>query len=177
MGVIMDNLLNIYRYYSQCNKSINANIFKILKENNGIYNKKTFGYYQSINDILFHVFDVDLSWFNDLKGIINSKIFEEEIFLNYNEIIEPINPYKSIKEFEKDRIILDDLIIRFVNELDIKHLDKRIFYKNNKTKMVWEVLIHIFNHQTHHRGQISEILDENKIENDFSNMIRYEIIE
>jgi uncharacterized damage-inducible protein DinB len=152
-------------------------MLKTLKENDSIYNKKIFGYYKSINDILFHVFDVDLSWFNDLKGIIDSKIFKEEIFANYNENIEPVNPYKSINEFEKDRIILDDLIIRFTNDLNIEHLDKSIFYKNNKTKMVWEVLIHTFNHQTHHRGQISEILDENKIENDFSNMIRYEIIE
>jgi uncharacterized damage-inducible protein DinB len=69
------------------------------------------------------------------------------------------------------------LIIKFISELDIKYLDKKIFYKDNKTRTVWEILIHTFNHQTHHRGQISEILDENKIENDFSNMIRYEIIE
>ncbi|WP_414705227.1 hypothetical protein [Pseudobacteroides sp.] len=31
----------------------------------------------------------------------------------------------------------------------------------------------MFNHQTHHRGQISQILDSLKIANDYSNMIRY----
>ncbi|MDR2194393.1 MAG: hypothetical protein LBP19_08010 [Treponema sp.] len=172
----MDSALNIYKYYSQCNKNINANMINILKEHDGMYNKKIVGYYESINDILFHIFDVDLSWFNDLKGIIDSDIFEEELFEKFDETVKPVNPYTMIHEFEQDRIILDDLIIKFINELDIKDIYKKICYKNNKTKTVWEILIHTFNHQTHHRGQISEILDEHTIENDFSNMIRYEIM-
>jgi uncharacterized damage-inducible protein DinB len=171
----MDILINIYKYYSQCNKNINGKILEILKENDAIYNKKISGYYKSINDILSHILDVDLSWLNDIKDIINSKIFEEEIFKNFDANIEPINPYKTMNEFARDRIILDELIITFVHELSVKDLEKKILYKDNKTKNVWEILIHTFNHQTHHRGQISEILDENGIENDFSNMIRYEI--
>ena len=30
---------------------------------------------------------------------------------------------------------------------------------------------HRFNHQTHHRGALSQLLDEGKIENDFSNLL------
>ncbi|MDR1230560.1 MAG: hypothetical protein LBK61_04060 [Spirochaetaceae bacterium] len=172
----MDILLNIYKYYAQCNKAINVNMLKILKENAGIYNRKISGYYKSVNDILFHILDVDLSWMSDLKDVIHSKIFEEEIFLHFNANIEPVNQYKDINEFEKDRIILDALIIKFIDNLDIEDLQKKLVYKNNKIKRVWEILIHTFNHQTHHRGQISEILDGNMIENDFSNMIRYEIM-
>ena len=171
----MDSSLKIFKYFSQCNKYINTNMIKVLKENENIFNKKLNGHYKSINDILFHIYDVDLSWLNDLKSEIKSEIFEENVFKNFNENIEPINPYKILSDYEKDRLILDILIIDFINKLDEKDLIKFISYKNKEDKMVWEILIHTFNHQTHHRGQISEILDENGIKNDFSNMIRYDI--
>jgi uncharacterized damage-inducible protein DinB len=165
---------NILEYYSQCNKYINIKMIKILKENNNIFTKTIPGYYKSINDILFHILSVDLSWTNDLKEIINSKKYEEKIYREFDDNNE-INPYKSIIDFENDRIILDDLIIKYIKEINLNDLEKEIKYKNNKNKNVWEILIHTFNHQTHHRGQISQILDENGMENDFSNMIRYDI--
>jgi uncharacterized damage-inducible protein DinB len=163
---------DILKYYSHCNKYININIIKILKENDYVFSKTITGYYKNINDILFHILSVDLSWTNDLKEIMKSKIFEEKIYKEFNDGND-INPYKSIIYFESDRIILDDLLIEYVNEINLNDLEKEIKYKNNTRKKAWEILIHMFNHQTHHRGQISQILDENGIENDFSNMIRY----
>ena len=38
-------------------------------------------------------------------------------------------------------------------------------------KVFWKAIIHFFNHQTHHRGQIAEMLDILQIENDYSNMV------
>ncbi|GHU26959.1 hypothetical protein FACS1894172_19320 [Spirochaetia bacterium] len=164
---------DILEYYSQCNKYININIIKTLKENNYIFNKSLTGYYKNINDILFHILTVDMSWTNDLKEITKSTVFEEKIYKEFNDEND-INPYKSIIDFENDRIILDDLLIEYVNEINLNDLEKELILKNNKRKKVWEILIHTFNHQTHHRGQISQIIDENGIENDFSNMIRYD---
>ncbi len=34
-----------------------------------------------------------------------------------------------------------------------------------------DVFLHLFNHQTHHRGQISVLLDQLGVENDYSNLI------
>ena len=151
-------------------------MLKVLKENEGIFNKRISGYYKNINDILFHVLDVDVSWMSDIKGTVNSKIFDDEIFKNFNGKAEPINPYEKLNEFEMDRNKLDGLIINFVDELNRGDLEKQIFLENGKTKRTWEILIHMFNHQTHHRGQISEILDENGIKNDFLNTIRHDIV-
>ncbi|MDR3336201.1 MAG: hypothetical protein LBT16_03255 [Treponema sp.] len=169
----MKVLADVFDYYAQCNKLINTNLLEIIKAND-IFNKTLPGYYKSINDILFHILDVDLSWMSDLKQTIDSEIYEEALFKSFDEK-NSTNPYKTIIGFEKDRIKLDNLFIKFVHELRAQELEKAITYKPDKTKKVWEVLIHTFNHQTHHRGQISQILDENGINNDFSNMIRYDI--
>ena len=170
-GRIVDHIMNVLEYYAQCNKLINKNMLKIVHENT-IFNKNITGYYKSINEILFHILTVDLSWTNDLKEIKYSEIFEEQLYKNFDENND-ISPYKSITDFEYDRITLDELIIKFVKELNEKDMEKTIVYKNNIPKTTWEILIHMFNHQTHHRGEISQILDESGIDNDFSNMIRY----
>jgi uncharacterized damage-inducible protein DinB len=163
----------VIKYFAKCNKHINNNLIEILRSND-IFNKELVGYYKKINDILFHILVVDLSWTNDLKGIIKSEIFNDVLYKDFNENINE-SFYKSVIDFEKDRNHLDDLLIKFVNDIKSDDLEKIITYKNNSIKKVWQVLVHIFNHQTHHRGQISEILDENGIENDYSNMIRYDI--
>jgi len=172
----MATIINIFDYFSQCNKYINVNMLEIIKENN-IYNKALTGYFKNINEILFHIFDVDLSWTNDLKQKINSDIFQNELYVKFDENVNIVNPYKNIIDFETDRFILDDLLIKFIKELDEGDLAENIIVDKtkNKSKSICEILIHTFNHQTHHRGQISQILDENRIENDFSNMIRYNI--
>jgi uncharacterized damage-inducible protein DinB len=38
-------------------------------------------------------------------------------------------------------------------------------------KPAWRALLHFFNHQTHHRGQVSVLLDQMSVTNDFSNLI------
>ncbi|MDR1210717.1 MAG: hypothetical protein LBK40_00645 [Spirochaetaceae bacterium] len=172
-GKYMDVLSHIFNHYSRCNKFINAAMLETIKQHD-IFNKPVSGHYKSINDILFHILDVDVSWIHDLREIIHSKIYEEEIFKTYDENSYE-NPYKNVSDFERDRMRLDDLLIEFTAGLSARELEKTILYKNTKTKRAWEVLIHTFNHQTHHRGQISQILDENGIANDFSNMIRIEI--
>ena len=168
----MAEIADVLEYYSRCNKGINTGMIKIIKEND-IFNKTFPGYYKTINEILFHILAVDLSWTSDLRQIIVSDVFENELYKNFDDH-NNISPYKSIIEFERDRTTLDDLLIKFIKEIDQKDLEKELPYKNKKNKTSWEILIHMFNHQTHHRGQISQILDENNISNDFSNMIRYD---
>ena len=167
-------ILDILEYYSQCNKYINLDMIKIIKENN-FFDKAIIGYFKNIGDILFHILDVDLSWTNDLKQKINSKIFENNLYKNFNENASIINTYKSIIDFEIDRINFDNLLVELIKGMDKEQIEEEITVSNYQTKTVWEILIHTFNHQTHHRGQISQILDENGINNDFSNMIRYDI--
>ena len=48
-------------------------------------------------------------------------------------------------------------------------------YKNwdgkEMQKPSWLVLLHMFNHQTHNRGQIALILDQMGVDNDYSGII------
>jgi uncharacterized damage-inducible protein DinB len=70
---------------------------------------------------------------------------------------------------------MDDLIKEMVEEFSEEQYNQRVTYKDLKgkkqNKIVYHILLHLFNHQTHHRGQVALLLDQLKIENDYSNLI------
>jgi uncharacterized damage-inducible protein DinB len=67
---------------------------------------------------------------------------------------------------------LDDIIINFVNELSSNDLETKILWKDWEGNIIEKKLgiyiMHMFNHETHHRAQISLYLDTLGKENDFS---------
>jgi len=57
---------------------------------------------------------------------------------------------------------LDELIVHFTATVDNGALDSNLSYSNTKgvrsTRNLHALLIHFFNHQTHHRGQVTTLL-------------------
>jgi uncharacterized damage-inducible protein DinB len=66
----------------------------------------------------------------------------------------------------------DSVISGFVDEIDDENMDFIIKYNNYRGEPVeaaaWKLLLTIFNHQAHHRGGISVMLDIAGVKNDFS---------
>jgi len=71
----------------------------------------------------------------------------------------------------------DTLFVDFARDLDAANLHKRVSYTNYKGLLVereyWNMIFHILNHSTHHRGEISAMLDRKGIANDFSGFTLY----
>jgi len=64
-----------------------------------------------------------------------------------------------------------------VNELTENHLSQSINYTNTKEETfehnLANVLLHLFNHQTHHRGQITTLLSQIDVDYGTTDFIRY----
>lgn len=62
------------------------------------------------------------------------------------------------------RKMLDAVIEAWIGELSAQDLDAALHYQNSKgvagDKRLGSVLVHFFNHQTHHRGQASTLLSQ-----------------
>ncbi len=166
----------IFQAFARYNGSVNRSILELiepLKKEQIMMETKA--YYPSIFETLLHNLIADLNWlkryrdaFKENKGLSSNLISMED---------------KSLRrEFESDytkffqyRRQLDDVIIQFVNELDEGKLASVIKYKNYKgedvEKEIWKTLLHWFNHQTHHRGQVSVLLDLVGVDHDFSSMV------
>lgn len=71
---------------------------------------------------------------------------------------------------------MDAVLRRFVDELDDESLSLEVEQTDRDGAVRrWNpayVILHLMNHATHHRGQISQVLDEAGIEHDFSGIMQ-----
>lgn len=72
--------------------------------------------------------------------------------------------YQELPQLNMCRQQLDELIIRFCQKLTDNECEQAISYTTTEgellTKRVGDVIQHLFNHQTHHRGQLSCVLSQ-----------------
>jgi len=75
--------------------------------------------------------------------------------------------YENLFQLEEARIKEDKRLVDLVNNLSKESINKEITYKGfetgNQTYTINLVLITLFNHQTHHRGQIHNMLSQTGI--------------
>ena len=80
--------------------------------------------------------------------------------------------YTKLFQYRKQA---DEAILQFIEELDANKMNSVFKYKNFKGEdmenILWKILLQWFNHQTHHRGQISVLLDMIDVKNDYSSMM------
>ncbi len=83
--------------------------------------------------------------------------------------------WDSLPVLQPVREKVDGLLRRAVRELPPARFPEVLEYRNIKgepqRKIVWRTLLHLFNHQTHHRGQVAALLDQFGVANDYSNLI------
>lgn len=72
--------------------------------------------------------------------------------------------FEDIGELAKQRAWLDNQIIHWVKQLSDQDLDSLLSYHNTKgipaNKHFGSLILHFFNHQTHHRGQVTTLLSQ-----------------
>ena len=167
----------IFEALATYNKSVNQTIIELLEPlKKEQIMMETKAYFPSVFETFLHNFNVDLSL---LKN--NKDAFGENKALGRSKLIS-VDEKTLREEFDCDyrklflyRKELDDLILQFVNQLDESKLNTVFLYKNNRGENVgkesWKTLVHWFNHQTHHRGQLSVLLDMIGVDHDYSAMV------
>jgi uncharacterized damage-inducible protein DinB len=131
------------------------------------------GYYPSIRSLCSHLFIVDFTW---LRRFANLRPFDYT-----SHAIFQGNPtwggtlFPSFLDYDADRKAVDECLMKFAEEVTPEDLSKRLRYKDFKgidqEREVAGLILHMFNHQTHHRGMISIYLDLLGKENDFSSLL------
>jgi uncharacterized damage-inducible protein DinB len=83
-------------------------------------------------------------------------------------------PYESLEAWYEARQKLDALYLQINDKLTPELWEEDFEYRKSSGETVHQPLgllfLHLFNHMTHHRGQISQILDAKGIPHDFSGL-------
>ncbi|MHA2252632.1 MAG: DinB family protein [Candidatus Kariarchaeaceae archaeon] len=107
--------------------------------------------YGLLLDRIVHIFASFEMWYKRMNGESPQSVLTGSDFVNWEEL-------------EKKWIEFDNLLLNFVQSLDIEDLDKSVTYwsldKTQYTRKIKHILFHLTQHPTYHRGQVSAIFKE-----------------
>ncbi len=143
------NCKHFARYNRWQNESIYAAAAKLP---DGTRKRNMGAYFKSIHGTLNHLLVADWLWLSRMTGEPNAVIsLDQELYTDFDELA-------------RARVTADDRIDRFVASLTPVRLAEFIAYRRlsgNRAEIVQPLslaLMQLFNHQTHHRGQVSTLL-------------------
>ena len=117
--------------------------------------KRRPAFFGSIHTTLNHLMVGDRIWLARVSG-------EEVSSTNLDAIL-----YEDFGELREAREEEDARIEEFANRIDERFLKENIRYVNNEGRPVEDpvdlLVAHFFNHQTHHRGQIHDMLTQTEV--------------
>jgi uncharacterized damage-inducible protein DinB len=140
-----------FEQFASYNRWANARLYQAaFGLSDADYRRDVGAFFKSLHGTLNHLLLVDRRWFGRLTG-------GDEGPQKLNTIL-----YESRQELAAARADEDDAIIHIVSAYTPDDLDKTIAYSTTAGKphvqKRKEVLAHVFNHQTHHRGQAHTVL-------------------
>ena len=142
-----------YETMAEYNQWMNQKLYGICAEIPEEKRQENLGaFFKSIHGTLEHILYGDRVWMGRFTGQSFSGKLGHELYSNFDEL-------------RKDRELMDGQIIEWSKTLSPEWLEQMFEYTSNvdgKTRVLptWVLLTHMFNHQTHHRGQLTTLLHQ-----------------
>ena len=122
------------------------------------------------------------AFFSSILGTLNHLAVADTIWLQrfaahpaWRALLEPVRTlppptaldqrlFDDIRGLHAHRRLLDDVISAWAVSIDEPDLDHALRYANTRSvvsvRSSFDLLMHFFNHQTHHRGQVTTLLTQ-----------------
>ncbi|AFZ34015.1 DinB family protein [Stanieria cyanosphaera PCC 7437] len=146
--------LKYYETMAQYNQWMNQKLYQICADIPDSKRKENLGaFFKSIHGTLNHLLYGDLAWMGRFLGkpFTITKTSEEL--------------YSDFEQLRQKREETDLQIIEWSKNLQPQWLEQPFKYTSNvdhQTRILptWLLVTHMFNHQTHHRGQLTTLLSQ-----------------
>lgn len=160
------------------NKAVNAALSAILLDlPDSVLDEDQGTFFKTIRAAFEHLVGAEINWLKRYPGYFPSKALAGKALLAEDADATKARLGKGIKELVAACAEADDLFVAFAEELDEAKLATRVKYKTYRgdelERSFWNLVFHVFNHGTHHRGEISALLDRKGIKNDYSGFNNY----
>ena len=144
----------LYQTFARYNRWMNEKLYAVAAELSDEERKTDRGaFFGSIHRTLNHILFGDRIWMNRLSGS------------SYEVKPMGVDLYDDFGALRAARTRLDDDILAWAEGLTLEFLQGDHAWvsgmdKKTRTQPVWLLTSHMFNHQTHHRGQITTLLSQ-----------------
>jgi len=146
----VEHFLTMARY----NRWMNEKIYAVCSQISDADRKKDMGaFFKSIHGTLNHLLLGDRAWLGRFTG--------RPFKVNYlNDEL-----YADFEELKRERAKTDEDLIDWIASLTEERLAEDFTYTSGvdgvtRTFPLWAAVAHVFNHQAHHRGQITTLIKQ-----------------
>lgn len=143
-----------FEMLSQYNLWMNKNIFNICDAlGDDVRNQDMGAFFGSIHKTLSHILYGDKAWIERLRdNTYTPRDINKTLFSSWDDL-------------KRERFRIDNEIDIWVKSLNENTLNQVHTYTSNvddkqRSAPYWSLVHHVFNHQTHHRGQITTLLSQ-----------------
>ncbi len=157
----MEQFLLLAKY----NRWMNQSIYKTcLAMGQGNVDKNQDSFFPSISKTLNHLLLGDLVWLyrcSGDKGVMRFVDGDGRDFKikSLNQVV-----FSKLEELWEKRQAVDNDIVKYVESLIVDRINESVEYRSTDgclhSKDLGVILTHWFNHQTHHRGQITALIHQ-----------------
>ena len=152
------NNIEHYKLMAKYNQWMNKSLYAVCARIPDNERKQDQGaFFKSIHGTLNHILWADTAWLRRFTNVpLNLTRMGEDLFEDFDELT---------AEREKT----DDQIQDWVAGLDNDWLGRSFSFtsvsdKKTRTAPAWKFVSHMFNHQSHHRGQVTTLLNQSGYE-------------
>jgi uncharacterized damage-inducible protein DinB len=144
--------MNYYTVMASYNQWMNQKLYDICANIPDLERKSDRGaFFKSIDGTLNHILIGDLIWLGRFTQQPFVAKLDQELYSDFSEL-------------RAERTRLDATILDWVQTLTPDWLNQPFTYTNSsgftRTLPHWLLVTHLFNHQTHHRGQLTTLLNQ-----------------
>lgn len=150
---------------SRYNQIMNHKIYRVVEQLDDEEIKRDRGaFFGSILGSLNHIYVADVIWIRRFANHSQQYLSLNRLpeLASYTELNQTVAD--NLETMTKIRQKLDIIIINWCQEIEQGDLETNLQYKNTKgnayCKNFGQLIHHFFNHQTHHRGQISTLISQ-----------------
>ncbi|RBW47227.1 damage-inducible protein DinB [Psychromonas sp. B3M02] len=125
-------------------------------------------YFGSVFASLNHICVADTLWLKRFSTVLDG--YEAYKPIAALAMPESLNVFlaNNFIDLKDRRVLLDEALLEIARLLTDDVLLQPVSYQNSKgvsaNKTLFNLLMHLFNHQTHHRGQITTLLSQSSID-------------
>ena len=158
------------------NTAVNAKLYDLLaKQPAEILRRESGAFFHTVLGVLNHILRSDINGLLRIRNALPAARMLEDPGLEI-----PASPprgallHDELHPLRNHRVAVDRLYEAFIDGMEEPVFSTAILFRSmagvDMHTTVGHHLLHLFNHATHHRGAISQILDAAKVENDYSSL-------
>lgn len=160
-----------YRLMAKYNTWVNDKIYDLVASLTEAERQQEQGtYFGSIHGTLSHILLGDRAWlgrFATGTSYTFPALQDTKLIFKFDSLAQIL--YPDFAELRQERSETDRVIERWLQEIEPEILSTRVHYSNpargiDREHSLWFGLTHFFNHQTHHRGQVTTLLHQLNID-------------